>query len=123
MGRGHAVERCRYRLDNVPRQGKLAVPQEVLADRNGKFDINACLVTGQLLVIVSRDIGAERNIGGQIVQLPVMEELHALVFLIDKVGERLEGLSIGRPAILHATPVIIGDLIHVLGVIQVLLVE
>ena len=123
MGRGHAVERCRYRLDNVPRQGKLAVPQEVLADRNGKFDINARLVTGQLLVIVSRDIGAERDIGGQIVQLPVMEELHALVLLINKVGERLEGLSIGRPAILHATPVIIGVLIHVLGVIQVLLVE
>ena len=118
-----AVKRRRERFCETPRQCKLTVPEEVPADRYRQFDTQSRLVAGLLLIVVPRDVGAEGQVRRQPPQLPFIEELHALVLIIDEVREGLEGLDVGSPTILHRAAVVVGILIDVVRIVQVLLVE
>ena len=118
-----AVKRSGDRLDDIPGEGELTVPKEVLADRWNQFDVDARLVSRLLLIIVARNVRAERDVGGQVMQFPVPEELHVLVLFINETGEGLEWLGIGRPAVLHRPAVVVGVFIDVLRVIEMLLTE
>ena len=56
-------------------------------------------------------------------QLPITEELHVLVFLVNEVRERLERLGVWRPAVLHRSTIVIGVLINIIRIVEMLLVE
>ena len=56
-------------------------------------------------------------------QLPITEEFHVFVLLIDEMGEGLERLGIRRPTVLQTAAIVVGVLIDILRVIHVLLVE
>ena len=123
VGSGVAVERQRERLDGIPSQRKLTIPKEVLADRYRQLDINTRLVACLLLIIVARDGRLERYVRRQPMQLPVPEELHVLVLLIDEMGEGLERLGVGCPAVIHRPTIVVSVLIDIVRVIEVLLAE
>ncbi len=116
VGGGVAVKGHAQRLGEVPRDGKLAVPEEVFAHRHGQLHIHVAAAAGLLLVVVARYVAVEGDVGRQPVQLPLAEELHVLVFAADHALEGGEGLHVGRPAILEAAAVVVGVLIHVVGV-------
>ena len=118
MGGGVARERCREALGKVPRDGKLAVPEEVLAHAHRQFHLDIGLVARLLLVVVARDVGAEGNARRKPAELPVAQELPRL-FLLVNPPERLERLHVGCPVILEAAAIVVGVLVGVVGVVEV----
>ena len=113
---GLGVERHGQRLGEIPSDCKLSIPQEVLADRDGQFNINIGLISGLLFIVVTRNVGIERYGSGKPVDFPFAEELHVLVLLVNQFLERSERLGIGGPVILEASAIVIGILIDVVRI-------
>ena len=122
VGGSRTVERRGERLDGTPRNRELSVPKEVLAHCHGQFDIDAGLVARLLLIVVSRHVGVEGDVGGQPSYLVFAEEFHVLVLLADHARKGLERLDVGCPAVLEAATVVVGVLVDVVRVVEVLLI-
>ena len=106
-GRGVGVERERQRFREIPGHGKLTVPEEVFADRDGHLEIDVDRRTGLLLIVEARHRCQERNGVWQPVELPVLEEGKIFLFRFDQALEGLEGFDVGGVAILERPAIVV----------------
>ena len=103
----------------IPSNVELPVPQEILAHLNRKLEIHAACL---LLVIITRNIGVERQRIEHPSEPPVLEELHTFPFTFE-LRERFPILDHRTIGILEGTTVIVGVFIFSIRIYVLLLVE
>ena len=105
LGMGAAVEVEVQVAGDVPAQGELAVPEELLVEGQGELcAVDAFHVAFLQFAVNARHFGVERNVLRQVVQPETLQDVKPFALLLgQQLLERLEGLIYGRVAVVHAS--------------------
>lgn len=101
LGVGGTLEVHVQILGQVPANLELSVPEELLAEGERQLVVLGRLHVALLqLVVVARNLGVEAHALRQPVEAEALQNIPVFGFRLDLL-ERLEGLVVGRPVVVH----------------------